>query len=349
VRAAVATGLRTLPRAADLLRSGALALRRGVRAPSARVRRRVLALILVMLALAAAYMLWFRDSSFVRVQHVTVTGLTGVDATRERAMLVAAAKRMTTLHVNEDALRRALGAGATVEAVRVSTDFPHGLHIEVFEKAAVAVLQYGSERVAVGSGGVLLPDVRPIPRALPAIAVGALPSGGRLGHGRARRLVAAAAAAPTAVRNRLLRLRELPAKGLVAYLRNGPEVILGDATELRAKWTAAAAILADPMSRGASYIDVRLPDRPVAGGLDIAPPPPADQPTAPPGQALQPGAATTPGAAASPAAGAAPTGQAPATTAGQAATPPAGQTATPAPAAPAQGTATGGTATGGGP
>jgi cell division protein FtsQ len=290
----VALGRRTLPRAADVLRHAAGSLRRGG-SLSTTARRRLLVAAVLAFVLAVAYMSWFRDSSFVRVEHVAVTGLTGTDASRERAALIAAAKDMTTLHVDENALRDALAAGATVETIRVSTDFPHGIRIEVVEKAAVAVLTYGSERVAVGAGGVLLPDVKPIPRSLPVVDVGALPAGQRLGHGRGRRLVAAAAAAPAVLRARIMRLREIPGKGLVAYIRDGPQVILGGVDQLALKWTVAASILADGTSRGASYVDVRLPDRPVAGGLDVAPPPADDQPEAPPAQPVQPGAATAAG------------------------------------------------------
>jgi cell division protein FtsQ len=342
VRAAVAIGV---PRLGELVRHLAAGAGRAGRAPSRAARRRLLVLALVAVALGALYMLWFRDSSLVRVQRVTVTGLSGTDAPRERAALVAAAKRMTTLHVDEDALRKALAAGATVEAIHVQANFPHGLRIEVVEKAPVAVVVYGSERVAVGSGGVLLPDIRPIPRSLPSIEVGALPSAGRLGHGRARRLVAAAAAAPPPLRPRLLRLREIPAKGLVAYIRRGPEVILGAPTDLGAKWTAVAAILADGTSRGASYIDVSLPDRPVAGGLRMAPPPPDTQAGAAAVPAA-PGPTTTPGTPASPgvatASPAPPAGQSTGQSTGTAgAQSPAPST----PATPAQGTGTGGTAT----
>ncbi len=241
MRAAVGSGLRTIPRAGDLLRGAGTALRGMVRAPSRRVRRRLLVLALLAIVLGGVYFFWFRDSSFVRVQRVTVTGLSGTDASRERAALIAAAHRMTTLHVDVDALRRAMGAGATIDALRVTPDFPHGLRIEVVEKAPVAVLIYGSERVAVGAGGVLLPAVRPIPPWLPVIDVGPLPAHGRLGTGRASRLVDAAAAAPAPLRPRVARLRELPGKGLVAYIRNGPEVILGSPSDLALKWAAAAA------------------------------------------------------------------------------------------------------------
>lgn len=266
--------------APGLLRAPASLVRRVARAPSPRVRRGLLLALLGAALLGAAYMFWFRDSSFVSVERVAVTGLEGSDAPRERAALVAAAREMTTLHVDEAALRDALGAGAAVEAVRVTTDFPHAMRIAVVEKAPVAVLAYGNERVAVGSGGVLLPDVDPIPRDLPAIDVGALPSGTYLGRGRARRLVAVAAAAPRPLLERVARIRELPGKGLVADLSGGLEVILGSPADLGTKWAAAAAILSDPASRGAAYVDVRLPDRAVAGGLDLPPPAADEQPEA---------------------------------------------------------------------
>jgi hypothetical protein len=55
--------------------------------------------------------------------------------------------------------------------------------------------------------------------------------------------------------------------GLQADLRDGPVVYLGDAQRLHAKWIAADRVLSDSGARGAKYVDVRLPERAVAGGL----------------------------------------------------------------------------------
>lgn len=301
MRTAAALTRRTVPRAADLLRQAIAAIADLGGGLTPKMRRRLLLLGIVLCALGAVYQFWFRDSSLVRVEHVTVAGLTGTDADRERAAVTAAAKQMTTLHVNEDVLLKAIGPGAAVESLHVSSDFPHGLHVEVVETSPVAILVQGSTRVAVGARGVLLPHVRVAGADVATIDVGALPSGLRLGRGRALRLVSAAAAVPVGLRPRVTRIRELPGKGLVAYLRHGPLVILGGAGELEAKWAATAAVLADPASRGASYVDARWPGRPVAGGLDVPPPAPADQSGAPAGGAgaTTPGAtgATTPGAA----------------------------------------------------
>jgi hypothetical protein len=51
---------------------------------------------------------------------------------------------------------------------------------------------------------------------------------------------------------------------LTIYLHRGPRLIFGNYALLHAKWDAAAAVLADPSSRGADYIDLRLPSRPAA-------------------------------------------------------------------------------------
>jgi cell division protein FtsQ len=276
VRAAAAATLRTLPRVA--LSLGSL---------SPRVRLWLLGCLAALLSLTFLYYGWFRDSSLVEVRDVTVIGVGSTDAPRIRARLIREARGMTTLHVDEAALRRAIGPGVSVASIRVETDFPHGMRIEVVENPPIAVLVGEGVRVAVAADGTLLRKVRA--GAVPAIYVGALPRA-RLGRGRALRLVGVAAAAPAALRGRVLRIRELPGKGLVAYLRNGPQVILGDATDVARKWAVATAILADEESRGASYVDVSYPDRPVAGGVDVPQPEP-DQPAAPAAAQPAPGVA----------------------------------------------------------
>lgn len=283
-----------LPRAAGAVGNGMGALRGRIARLSAAAKRRLLIAAGVLALLVGLYYGWFRDSSFVAVEEVTVTGLRTEDGTRIKARLVAAAEGMTTLHVDEEALLESLPARAAVADIEVTTHFPHGMRIHVVQHPPVAVLVGAGERVAVAADGSILKGVKA--GDVPAIMVGALPSNGRLGRGRALRLVGVAAAAPAPLRRRVERIREVPGKGLVAFIANGPQVILGDAGSLRAKWRAAAAVLADGASRGAAYVDVRIPDRPVAGGVEV-PQPEAEQPPAGPGAPAAPG---TPGAAAPP-------------------------------------------------
>jgi Cell division protein FtsQ/DivIB, C-terminal len=106
----------------------------------------------------------------------------------------------------------------------------------------------------------------------------------------ARGAAAVAGAAPALVGSRIDDV-EHTEQGFVANLRDGPELIFGRATQLRAKWAAAARILADLEARGASYLDLRLPGRPAVGGLAAE----TVTPVAPAGTiGLTPTAPTTP-------------------------------------------------------
>lgn len=276
---------------------------------SPRGRRRAAIVALAAAALGLGYFGWFRDSSLVRVEEVTVTGLTTRDAARVRAALELAAREMTTLHVRRDELERAVAGYPAVRDLRVRAEFPNALAVEVVEHRPVALLSPG--RVPVAADGTVLRGV-PVEHALPSVRAGTRIDGGRIGGDLARALVLVAGTAPAPLLERVRRVGRDRGRGLVAELRDGPRVYFGDATRLRAKWLAAARVLADPGSAGATYVDVRLPGRPVAGGLaieTIAPVAPAGpQPLAPPGTA-QPGAAAAPQAGAQP--GAAPGAQPP--------------------------------------
>jgi hypothetical protein len=117
----------------------------------------------------------------------------------------------------------------------------------------------------VAADGTLLRG-SPIPGDVPVLRIDAAPAGPRLGDARAVRALALIAAAPSAMRDHVERAF-LGRHGLEADLRNGPSVIVGDARRLRAKWIAAGRVLGDPGASGARYIDVRVPERAVAGGL----------------------------------------------------------------------------------
>jgi len=212
-----------------------------------------------------------RDSSLVSVNKVTVTGATGPEAAQVRAALEETAQEMTTLHVRRDALSAAVADFPTVRGLKVARDFPHGLRITVLERPAVAELTAGAQRVAVAADGTLLRGV-PIPDDVPDLKMASPPAGPKLTDPRAAKTLALVAAAPAAMRAHLDRVF-LGNEGLEADLRNGPSVILGDGSRLRAKWIAAARVLGDPGAKGAGYVDVRLPERAVAGGLPEAPEP----------------------------------------------------------------------------
>src|SRR5204862_748478 len=124
-----------------------------------KLRRRLIVAVLLAAALFAIYRLWFRDSSFVAVQHVTVTGLTTKDAPSIRNALTAAAHDMSTLNMNEAALDQSVAGFPIVRAVVAQPSFPHTLKIHVIEQEPVAVLEVGSERLLLAPDGSVLRDV----------------------------------------------------------------------------------------------------------------------------------------------------------------------------------------------
>ncbi|MGI8596035.1 MAG: cell division protein FtsQ/DivIB [Thermoleophilaceae bacterium] len=239
-------------------------------APSAGSLRRAAVIAgTVLLGFLALYGLWLRDSSLVRVERVEVTGLTGRDAPRMRSRLVSAAREMTTLNVRIQDLEEALAAHPALRRVEANARLPHTLEVHVVEHRPVALLRSGRrDGPAVAGDGTLLRGLQPT-HPLAVVQVGRLPSGEgrRLRDRRARRLVRALAAAPHPLTPRLSGAAEEPGRGVVLRMRHGPAVVLGDLGDLKVKWAATARVLADPASRGAAYVDVRMPERPVAGGL----------------------------------------------------------------------------------
>jgi cell division protein FtsQ len=249
-----------------------------------RPRRRTLAVLAVALCagLLTAGWLWFRDSSLVAVERVTVTGVRGPDAGPIRAALVAAARGMTTLDVRAASLRAAVSSFPNVADIRVSAKFPHTMRIVVTERTAVAKVMVGSQAIALAADGTVLRDAGTA--ALPAITLRALPGGDRVTDPGALAELAVLAAAPRPMLGRIASIRSGYWHGVVVQLHNGPHIYFGDASRPQAKWRAVLAVLATPQVAGSDYVDVTDPDR-AAAGLDA---PPASLTAPPAGTAPNP-------------------------------------------------------------
>jgi cell division protein FtsQ len=237
---------------------------------------RVLAgLLLTLIGLGLGW-LWFRDSSFAAVQRVSITGSTSSEETQVRQTLEATATGMSTLAVDAGALRESVEPFASVADVRVRADFPHDLNIEVVEHRPVANVESGGSRVPATGGGLLLDGVKT--EDLPSVELkGPLPSG-RVQERKALAALRVAAAAPRELHGRSERVR-WGDDGIVVDLRNGPDLIFGDAGAAREKWRAAARVLADESSAGATYLDLRVPKVVAAGGVGPITPEPTPTPT----------------------------------------------------------------------
>jgi cell division protein FtsQ len=250
----------------------------------ARIHRlpwRLLAGLLLAVTGLALGWLWFRDSSFAAVRQVSVSGTTSSEDARVRAALEAAGREMSTLNVDEDALEDAVEPFASVADLRVRTDFPHELRVEVIEHAPVALLRSGGNRVPVTGAGLVLEGVEADD--LPAVTSRTPPLDGRVQGKRALAALQVAAAAPRELRTRAERVF-WGEDGLSVDMRDGPELIFGRARDARTKWTGAARVLAEDSSAGATYLDLRVPRLVAAGGVGPVTPEPTATPTVVPSE-----------------------------------------------------------------
>ena len=232
-------------------------------------RQRLVTAAAALLALSLVYLLLGRDLPVFQVDRVTITGLTSDDAPRIRAALESEADEMTTLHVRRDRLEHAVDGYPVVRGLDVSSDFPHGLRVHVIEHHPAALVASGRSRVPVAADGSVLHGLPVKAGSLPLVTVpGALPAD-QVRHEATLDLLRVAGGAPAVLRSRLRAVKRERERGIVVPLEQGPELVFGEATRVREKWAAALRVLAEDASQGASYVDVRLPDRPAAGGLSV--------------------------------------------------------------------------------
>jgi cell division protein FtsQ len=251
--------------------SKALELARGCAAFLRRRRRLRLGLLAALVAapLLVGGWLWLRDSSLVAVERVQISGVRGPEAREIEAALGSTALRMSTLDMHPGALTAAVAPYRVVREVRASASFPHGLRIRVVEQLPVAALTVAGGRTAVAADGVVLGPAL-LSSSLPLLGAGLSAAnapqllGQRVHGGSLLESLTLLGAAPAPLARAVARVFVGP-QGVTAAMRNGLLVYLGDATRAHAKWLSLARVLADQGSAGASYVDVRLPERPAAG------------------------------------------------------------------------------------
>lgn len=232
---------------------------------SARRRARIAAICTILaLALLGGGWLWLRQSSLVAVEHVRISGVHGPQAGPIEAALTEAARRSSTLDFDAAALRAAVARFPAVSTVRATPSFPHSLRIEVTELPPVAALLVGGTRTAIAANGAVL-GTGLLSGSLPTVADDVAPgTGSKVSNPLVLQALSVLGAAP----GRLDGLAErawFGPRGLTVAMRDGLLVYFGDASRPLAKWLALAAVLADAGSAGATYVDVRVPERPAAG------------------------------------------------------------------------------------
>lgn len=226
-------------------------------------RRHALIAIAAVALLSGGYLL-FRDSPFVAVERVQVVGVSGPDGAAISQSLDVTAKGMSTLHYSESALIASVARYQVVRALRVRTSFPHTMKIEVSEQLPVAALSANGVRTAVAANGVVLGPTL-LKRSLPSIPIAVVPAVGRkIGDAKLRSYLAILGATPTPLLAVVSKVFD-GKQGITVQMRNGLLIYFGDATRPHAKWDSMVTVLSMPGSAGASYVDVRLPERPAVG------------------------------------------------------------------------------------
>jgi cell division protein FtsQ len=243
----------------------AQALRPALRLPSARA----LVAVGVVVGILGLLYLVARETPLFALRTVEVTGAPPAvrDAVRKAA---AAWEGESLVALDGDELKRRLEALPTVRSLRYDRAFPNTLEIAVVPERAAAVVRQGREAWVVSERGRIIgalgPDRR---RRLPRIrvAAGDPHAGAFLADERARLAVTAATHLPRRfpVRVRAIRARD---DGVTLVLATDTQVRLGRLSELPLKIAVAARVLRSlPESErlGLAYLDVTVPERPVAG------------------------------------------------------------------------------------
>jgi cell division protein FtsQ len=243
----------------------AQALRPALRLPSARALVAVGAVVGV---LGLLYLI-ARETPLFALRTVEVTG--APPAVRDAVLQAAVAWEGESLvALDGDDLERRLEALPTVRSLRYDRAFPNTLEIAVVPERPTAVVREGRRAWVVSERGRIIEAVdRGGRNRLPRIrmAAGDLQAGAFLADERARLAVAAATHLPRRfpVRVRAIRTRD---DGVTLVLASDTEVRLGRPTELSLKIAVAARVLRSlPESErlGLAYLDVTVPERPVAG------------------------------------------------------------------------------------
>lgn len=244
-----------------------MAARRPPGRPAAASFRPLLAVLFALALLGGAVGLYVaaRQTSLFALTRIQVAGAPPAVAAEVRSALASYEGRSLVRFDSRDARRR-LAAVSDIANARFDRDFPHTLRVRVHLERPVAVLRRGADAWVVSASARVLRrlEKRPFPR-LPRIWVPAetdVSVNSTLAGVAAMGVAAVAPLRPlhvgADVRQVLTSDQEL-----TLVLGSGTELRLGDSGDIRLKLSIAKQIL--PIATGATYLDVSVPERPVAG------------------------------------------------------------------------------------
>ena len=224
----------------------------------------VLAAFVLVGAAVGTYMA-ARETSLFALDRIQVSGAPPPVAARIRATLGPFVGR-SLVRFDSSAARRRLAAVSEIADARFDRDFPHTLKVRVRLERPVAILRRGPRAWLVSASARVLQELnkRPYPR-LPRIWVPGsteVTVNATLG-GVAAMGIAAVAPLRSAHLGAAVRQVQTGEGDLALVLASGTELRLGDSGDIRLKLAIARQIL--PLAGNATYVDVSVPERPVAG------------------------------------------------------------------------------------
>ena len=233
--------------------------------PSAR------SLATAVLIVVGAGLAWYgaRETSVFSVRTVEVAGAPpGVAAQVRRAL--APMRGTSLLKVDLDESMRVVEALPTVAGARFDRAYPHTLRVVVTPERAVAVVRQGADAFLVAESGRVMARVER--RGRPALARIWVKRDVELHPGASAEgdlQTAVAAVAPLRGDGFPGRVSSVTVtrESLTLRLRSGLEIRLGDAVDAQLKLAVAARVI-PLLAADTLYLDVSVPERPVAGTLD---------------------------------------------------------------------------------
>jgi cell division protein FtsQ len=210
-----------------------------------------------------------RESSVFAVERVQIEGAPPA-VVREVEKATGAAVGQSLLEIDARRVEDTVRALPSVAGVSVDRSFPHTLVVKISAERAVAVARKQQSAWLVTGSGKVIREIEPrslrgFPRLWLSRGIGV-----RIGGSLPVTFTAATRALAAVQEARIPRRVKAVRSGdgqLTLVLRRGPEIRLGEPSDIRLKLAVAARVFPH-LPDGAAYLDVSVPEKPVSSRYD---------------------------------------------------------------------------------